>query len=88
MCKGCQNGYDEKEEDVLHGCGSDRISGCYAVSFTMAKFVPKGELAAQSNSVVLMTWTLCYGQRQVLFYLRCVDVRPKADVNRETYPTR
>lgn len=28
MCKGCQKGYDEKEEDVLHACGSDFVTIC------------------------------------------------------------
>ena len=30
-----------------------------------------------------MTWTLCYGQRHGLLCLRCVDVKPKTDVNRD-----
>jgi hypothetical protein len=46
MRKGAQEYYDENEEDVLHGCGSDGISGCYAVSFTTAKFVLEGGLVA------------------------------------------
>ena len=81
MCKGAQECYDEKEENVLHGCGA--ISGCYAVSFTTAKFVPEGELVAWIRSIVLMTGTLCYGQRHGLLCLRCVDVKPKIDVNRD-----
>ena len=45
-CKGAQECYDEKEEDVLHGCGSDGIAECYAVSFTTAEFVLEGGLVA------------------------------------------
>jgi hypothetical protein len=39
MCKGGQESYDEKEEDVLHGCGYGVILRRCAVSSAIARLV-------------------------------------------------
>ena len=46
MRKGCQEGYDEKEEDVLHGCGCGAILEYYVVSSMTTRFVPEGGFVA------------------------------------------
>ena len=57
------------------------------MSSTIARLELGVGLVAEQELIVCMTWTLCYGQRHDLFCLRCVDVKPKANINRSIRPS-